>query len=81
MFLLLIWRSSSDICEVSLKARMRGSITLVMLSSNDILGAAPVATCHVDFKKYFFELYYTHMSLENTFGILGVCSKFFLAGC
>lgn len=30
-------------------------------------GAAPVAH-HVDFKEYFFELYYPHMSLENTLG-------------
>lgn len=30
-------------------------------------GTAPVAH-HVDFKEYFFELYYPHMSLENTLG-------------
>lgn len=35
-----------------------------------------MATYHVDFKKYFFELYYTHMSFENTLGIFGVCSNF-----
>lgn len=36
-----------------------------------------MATHHVDFKTYFFELYYAHMSIENTLGILSGCSKFF----
>ena len=74
MFFLLIRSSSIDICELSLKARMRGSKKLVMLSSDNFFffflwggGAAPVAH-HVDFKEYFFELYYPHMSLENTLG-------------
>lgn len=61
---------------------MQGSMKLVMLSSDSFRGVGlggvtPVATHHVDLKTYFFELYYTHMSLENTLGSLGVCSKFF----
>lgn len=56
---------------------MQGSMKLVMLSSDNFLGPAPVATYHVDFKKYFFELYYTHMSLENTLGISQCLLKVF----
>ncbi len=78
MFFLLICSSSIDICELSLEARMQGSMRLVMLSSDNFLGAAPVETHHMGFRIYFFELYYTHMSLENTLGVFGVGSKFFL---
>lgn len=41
--------SPIGICELSLKARTWGSMKLVMLSSDNFLGAAPVATYHVDF--------------------------------
>lgn len=47
----LIWSSSIDVCELSLKARMWGSMKPVMLSSDSFSGAAPVATHHVDFKE------------------------------
>lgn len=50
---------------------------LVMLSSDNFLGAAPVETHHVGFKKYFFELYYTHMSLENTLGVFSASAPSF----
>lgn len=49
----LIWSSLVDICELSLKARMRGSMKLVMLSSDNFFGgAAPVATYHVDLEVF-----------------------------
>lgn len=53
---------------------------LVMLSGNKYIfffggeGGAPMARYHVDL--YFFELYYTHMYLENTLGKFAVCSNF-----
>lgn len=63
MFFLLVCSSSIDICELALKDRMQGSMKPVMLSSDNFGGGgAPVATYHVDLKKYVFELYYAHMS-------------------
>lgn len=68
--------SSIDICELSLKAGEQGSMKAVMLSSDSFTeGGTPVATHHVDFKTYFFELYYAHMSSENTLGVLSGCSQ------
>lgn len=77
---LLISSGSIDICELALKTRAQGSMKLVMLSSDNFWGPFPWQHIMWTFKKYFFELYYTHMSLENTLGIFCVCSTFFLAG-
>lgn len=80
-------RSSVDICELSLKARIQGSMKPVMLSSDNFyfffLERGLLLWQHIMWtsKKYFFELYYTHMSLENTLGFFRRLLEVFLVGC